>query len=211
MATHVYIDGFNLYYGALKGTKYKWLDLEALCARLLPRHLDVRIRYFTARVTARPSDPQSSQRQDAYLRALDTLDSVTVHEGHFLTHVTRMPLAHPEPDGPKTVEVVKTEEKGSDVNLATYLLRDGFLGDYQTAVVVSNDSDLCEPIRVVMAELGLRVGVVNPHPAFRRSRALEKLEPTFFKQLWEPTLRRSQFPDLITDARGRTISRPLGW
>ena len=36
-STHVYIDGFNLYYGALKGTPYKWLDLEALCRKLMPR------------------------------------------------------------------------------------------------------------------------------------------------------------------------------
>ena len=30
MRTVVYVDGFNLYYGALKGTSWKWLDLVAL-------------------------------------------------------------------------------------------------------------------------------------------------------------------------------------
>ena len=30
MRTRVYVDAFNLYYGALRGTPYKWLDLDAL-------------------------------------------------------------------------------------------------------------------------------------------------------------------------------------
>src|SRR5918999_4283879 len=68
MATIVYFDGFNLYYGALKGTAYKWLDLAALWRRLLPNDEVVAIRYFTALVAARPDDPQQPQRQQAYLR-----------------------------------------------------------------------------------------------------------------------------------------------
>jgi hypothetical protein len=35
--TNVYIDGFNLFYGALKASPYKWLDPEALCHHLLPK------------------------------------------------------------------------------------------------------------------------------------------------------------------------------
>lgn len=54
-----------------------------------------------------------------------------------------------------------TEEKGSDVNLATYLLADAFRGDCQTAVVVTNDSDLAEPIRVISQELSIPVGLIN--------------------------------------------------
>ena len=73
MATIVYIDGFNLYYGAVKGTANKWLDLEVLCRRLLPKDNLVKIRYFTALVAIRPSDPQQPARQQAYLRALATL------------------------------------------------------------------------------------------------------------------------------------------
>jgi hypothetical protein len=47
---NVYIDGFNLYYGALKGTPYKWLDLSRLCQTLLPSDTIHEIKYFTARV-----------------------------------------------------------------------------------------------------------------------------------------------------------------
>lgn len=57
MRTNVYVHGFNLYYGCLKGTRYRWLDLETLCERLLPRHQIQRLRYFTARVAARPNKP----------------------------------------------------------------------------------------------------------------------------------------------------------
>lgn len=61
---NVYVDGFNLYYGALKGTRYKWLDLDALFRKLLPTHELKRIRYFTARISGRPGNPDSPTRQD---------------------------------------------------------------------------------------------------------------------------------------------------
>jgi hypothetical protein len=77
--TNVYVDGFNLYYGALKGRGpgYKWLDLELLVRHLLPNNDIGRIRYFTAHVSGRPSDPQLPERQQTYLRALETLPRVT--------------------------------------------------------------------------------------------------------------------------------------
>jgi hypothetical protein len=78
MRTYVYVDAFNLYYGCLKGTPYRWLNLEALCRRMLRPENDVqRIKYFTSRVSARP-DPGQPTRQQAYLRALATLSCVEV-------------------------------------------------------------------------------------------------------------------------------------
>jgi uncharacterized LabA/DUF88 family protein len=204
--TNVYIDAFNLYYGALKGTPYRWLDLAALCQRLLPSDQINRIRYFTALVSAR-SDPHSPVRQQTYLRALRTIPNLSIHYGHFLTHPTRMPLARPALFGPKTVEVIKTEEKGSDVNLATYMLLDAFNKDCEVAVVISNDSDLKEPVALAQSELKLTVGVINPHPAVHRSRALQ---PTFFKQLRVSAVRACQFPPVLNDAQG-AIHKPAGW
>jgi hypothetical protein len=139
-----------------------------------------------------------------YLRALETIPGLSIHFGHYLSHVTRVPLAHPRPRGARTVEVMKTEEKGSDVNLATYLLLDAFKGECNVAVVISNDSDLKLPIEVAQAELGLRVGVINPHPPARRSRALQ---PTFCKQIRTSALAACQFPPVLEDARGE-IRRP---
>ncbi len=114
-----------------------------------------------------------------------------------------MPLASPR-RGARTVEVLKTEEKGSDVNLATFLLLDAFKKDCNVAVVISNDSDLKLPIEVAQDELGLRVGVVNPHPPSRRSRALQ---PTFFKQIRSTALDACQFPPVLLPAPGLLLGR----
>jgi uncharacterized LabA/DUF88 family protein len=207
MTTNVYVDAFNLYYGSLKGTPYRWLDLGALCARLLPKDRINRIRYFTATVSARPDNTDAPQRQQIYLRALETTPGLSIHYGHYLSHVTRMPLANPRRGDARTVEVVNTEEKGSDVNLATYLLLDAFKRDCDVAVVISNDSDLKLPIEIAQSELGMRVGVVNPHPPARRSRALR---PTFFKQLRTSALVACQFPPVLTDGKGE-IRKPPRW
>jgi hypothetical protein len=144
---NVYVDAFNLYYGCIRDTPYRWLDLHALSVRLFPQDEIHRIRYFTAIVSGRPADPQQPQRQQTYIRALETIPCLSVHLGHYLTHTTRMALANPPPFGSRTVEVIKSEEKGSDVNLATYLLLDGFNRDYEVAAVVSNDSEGADPNR----------------------------------------------------------------
>jgi hypothetical protein len=213
MRANVYVDGFNLYYGALKdkGPGFKWLDLDTLLTKhLIPANPVNRIRYFTARVSARPGDLDAPVRQDTYLRALATIPHLSVHLGHFQRTKVRMPLVQPRSGGQRTVKVYKTEEKGSDVNLATYVLLDAFQGDCDLAVVLSNDSDLEEPIRVVMQELNIPVGLLNPHPVYKRSRDLLNLNPVFFKQIRPNAIKTSQFPSPMTDATGH-FRRPATW
>lgn len=111
--------------------------------------------------------------------------------------------------GAKTVEVIKTEEKGSDVNLATHLLVDGFREDYECAVVISNDSDLAEPVRVVRRVIGKPIGVVNPHLTRTPSEVLTK-DATFVRQLRRAAIERCQFPPTLEDHRG-TIRPPETW
>jgi hypothetical protein len=206
---NVYIDGFNLYYGSLKGQPHKWLNLETMSDLLLPNFEVKRIRYFTARVKERVDNTQAPVRQSAYLRALGTLPRVEVHLGSFLTKPTRMVLASPPLNGPRTVEVIKTEEKGSDVNLATYLLVDAFREDADAFAVVSNDSDLTEPIRIVCHELGKVVGVLNPQAT--PSQRLLQCRPSFAKPIRAGVLRASQFPATLVDAAGHTITKPTDW
>ena len=93
MQTCVYVDGFNLYYGAVRGTPHKWLNLDDLCCRLLPKHQIAKIKYYTARIVPLPHDPGQQSRQETYLRALQTLPSLEIHFGRFLSHPRRMPLA----------------------------------------------------------------------------------------------------------------------
>jgi hypothetical protein len=100
--TNVYVDGFNLYYGAVKGTPYRWLDLRALSQRILPENAIHRVRYFTALVDPRPDDPRQRQRQETYIRALRTVPGLEVHYGTFLRSRTRMMLAQPIEGGPRT-------------------------------------------------------------------------------------------------------------
>jgi hypothetical protein len=207
MRANFYVDAFNLYYGSLKGTPYKWLDLDALFRRVYPHDEVHRIRYFTARVDGRPPDLGQPARQQVYLRALATIPTLHVHYGQYRTRPTRMRLARPPRIGPKTVAVLKTEEKGSDVNLASYLLLDAFRNDCEVAVVVSNDADLKTPIEMAMREFGLPVGVLNPHPPQRRS---VNLAPKFFKQLRRGPVAASQFPAVLRDAKGE-IRRPPAW
>lgn len=206
MRVNVYVDGFNLYYGAVKGTKYKWLDLGKLSAFLFPGHTIHRIRYFTALIHTQ-SDPQAPQRQQAYLRAIETIPNLSVHLGIFLSHPTQMPLHPPPESGSKTARVLRTDEKGSDVNLATYLLTDAFEQDYEMAAVISNDSDLAFPIEVVRQKFGLDVEVLCPHK--RMSWTLGQVASAQ-RPIRERLLRVCQFADVLTDRRGR-IHRPPGW
>src|ERR1017187_297541 len=89
LRTIVYIDGFNLYYGCLKDTPYRWLDVGALCSHMLRGDAKVvAIKYFTARVKPRPGNPGQAQRQQVYLRALATVPNLSIHYGHFITRPT---------------------------------------------------------------------------------------------------------------------------
>ena len=206
--SYVYVDGFNLYYGAVRGTPYKWLDVRRLSELLLPGHSIEAVRYFTARVSARKEDPHKPTRQQIYLRALRTLPGLEIIYGSFLSHDVMMLLAEPNPDGPKFVKITKTEEKGSDVNLATHLMHDAYLGRFDSAVLITNDSDLLEPIRIVRRELKLEVGILNPHNQ-TPSRVLLR-HASFVKQIRAGALRASQFPDALTDGKG-LFRKPRVW
>jgi hypothetical protein len=200
----VYVDGFNLYY-AIRNTPYKWLDIKALCARMLPIDTIGTIKYFTAQVNARPHDPQQPVRQQIYLRALKTLPEVKIYFGHFLTHSCRMTLTGVLPT--QKVWVDKTEEKGSDVNIASHLLMDTFMKAHDVAVLITNDSDLAEPVRMASQELKVPVGILNPHEF--HSKQLKKLA-TFIKRIRQSDLAACQFPTILTDKNG-SFSKPTVW
>ena len=209
LRTFVYVDGFNLYYGCLRRTPYRWLDLEQLARNLLPadKHDIRRIKYYTAHISARPGDPDQPTRQLLYLRALGTLPLVEIHFGHYLSHRVRMPLADPPLHGPRSVEVIKTEEKGSDVNLATHLVADAFEDRYDAAVLVTNDSDLEAPAKLVHVRLKKLVGILNPHQ--KQAVALQRVA-AFSKPIREGVLRVSQFPPQLQDRVG-AFTKPQSW
>ena len=215
MPTNIYVDGFNLYYGSVrKFPRLKWLDVAELCRRLLPSLHINRIRYFTSRVSASPNNPQGPVRQDLYLRALRTLPDLHIHYGRFASrevNMPRVPLTNlPGQNRPETVRVLRTEEKRSDVNLASYLLLDCFDDDFDNAVVLSNDSDLTLPIEIVSSRFRKSVGMINPQLRKFLSRELSKATAFQVKSINRSVLAASQFPDELTDAQG-TFHRPSQW
>ena len=205
--TIVYVDGFNFYYGAVRGTPWKWLDPIALFLRVLgPQNALLKVKYFTARVRPSPHDPDVNVRQDAYLRALEAhCPLVELHYGHFLRHRVSMESANPPPP---TSEVWKTEEKGSDVNLALQVLNDAWLDAYDCAVVVSNDSDLAESLRLVKAQHGKLIGIVTPGAPVRKTSRQLSQHADFIKPIRSWMLASSQLPDPIP---GTTIHKPPRW
>ena len=209
MRTNIYIDGFNLYYRALKDTPFRWLDLRKLAENLFPQDHINKVCYFTARLDVRPTNPGQAQRQLIYLRAIASLTGVEIHYGQFRSGTKRRPLAEPVPGLPTHALVRDSEEKGSDVNLATRLLVEGYSGEYEQAVVVSNDADFAGAMRYVRDDMGLRVTLVNPDAKNASPRDLARAE-TYQKRLWKSHLRRSQLPDSLVDAVG-TITKPAGW
>ena len=138
------------------------MNLRTVAETLFPQDTIHRICYFTALLDARLDDPSQPQRQQVYLRALATLPGFDAYYGTFRSGTKRRPLAEPVMGLPTHVLVRDSEEKGSDVNLATRLLVDGFNKEYDQAVVVSNDADFASAMRYVRDNLGLRVVLVNP-------------------------------------------------
>lgn len=207
--TIVYIDGFNLYY-ALKKNSAKWLDLAALCERLLTDNNIVAIKYFTARSKSRVGDLDIHIRQNTYLRALALNPKIEVIFGHFLTNnVWMVKVGNRTNDYKKAekVQVIKTEEKGSDVNIASHLLVDGFQQKYEVAAVITNDSDLKVPIEMVKTVIGKTIGVICPHS--QPSRELIRAA-SFFKAIKPETFKECQFPDNLTDKNG-AFYKPPTW
>ena len=207
LKTYVYVDGFNLYYRALKRTPYRWLDLNSLMNRVFPHNDIGLIRYFTAKVRPLPHDPDQRTRQEVYLRALNTLQNLTIHFGHFTAHEVDLPLAKTIGSATKFARVLRSEEKGSDVNLAAHLVNDAHKNAFEVAIVVTNDSDLVEPIRLVTTEVGLRVGILNP---CKQPAGGLKSVASFYRVLRKNVLGKAQFPPRLTDGRG-TFSKPAAW
>jgi uncharacterized LabA/DUF88 family protein len=208
MRTYVYVDGFNLYYRALKDTPFKWLDLKALCSLILKSHHNIlKIKYFTAIVSAPPHDPQKPQRQNAYLRALQKyIPEIEIYYGSFLSHKVKAPLAN-QIGYNNLVEVLKTEEKGSDVNLAVHLVNDAWLDRYDCAVIISNDSDLAEALRLVKTyHKDKKLGVIVPFEGRGSKKILDYAD--FVRNIRRGGLKKSQLPDPIP---GTNIYKPKNW
>ena len=207
MRVYVYVDGFNLYYRALKGTPHKWLNLDLLAKRLVrPGDTIEMVRYFTARVKARAGDPDAPRRQQIYLSALGTVPNVEFHFGNFLSKTKKRPLANVPT---RFVEILDTEEKGSDVNLAVHLVNDAWSNHFDVALVLSQDTDLIEPLRMVSQGVKKPVGLVWLDGR-RPDRGMANAA-SFVRHVSQADLAASQFPRQIPRHPRPPIVKPSGW
>lgn len=218
---NVYIDGFNLYYGALRDNPdLKWLNIRRWCENILPGYEVAKIGYFTAKVVGRVEDPDAPTRQDHYFKALRTLSGLDLTFGKFKVRRKRLKrvendrcdccATHDDTQVPQckccrkvTVEVEKTEEKGSDVNLALSIVKDSFTSNIDSILIVSGDADLAMAARIAK-EQGIEVIIADPggQNALRGDRRIT---------VRESAMRACQFPDEVMMGDGTTVNRPDAW
>lgn len=207
--TYVYVDGFNLYYRALKGRgeNYRWLNPHRLAEKVLShRYRVARVKYFTARVKKQDVSSTAARDQNVYLNALETLPTISIFYGYFLSTIISRPL---EKSPTKRVRVRSSEEKGSDVKLASHLVNDAWRGLYDVAAVITNDTDLVEPIKIVSTELGKHVVVMSP--VKKCASALREAASRVY-QIRAKHITQSQLPDSIQLGRDKSpIVKPVGW
>ena len=218
----IYVDAFNLYYGSLRGTSFKWLDLEALFDRLLPDFDVISIYYFTARLreNANPRDPDAPNRQKTYLKALSTLKRVKVVYGNFLvlpswapkrrrSRIAGFKLPKSWSFGRNT-RIWKVEEKGSDVSLGSRMTIDASNQKADLYVMVSSDSDLAPTIDMILSETDARIAHCPPRP--NKSKRLSACDFVFTIRISHGALRDSQLPtEIVLPNSGAKISAPISW
>ena len=206
-----YIDGFNLFYSCLKGTQNKWLDLEKLVNSLLQPNDDlVAIKYFTAKVSSNKNEPEKALKQQIYLEALGLNNKIKIKLGRFSLHKTKMPDAKAwEKDKIKMVEVIKTEEKGTDVNLAVQMVADAKDDLFDYAMLFSNDSDMSYAVQIAKQQCKKQIGLFIARNAV--SYQSLKNHVLHIKRLGPTTFANAQFPIEIQTQNGRTIRKPPDW
>jgi hypothetical protein len=215
VVVRVYIDGFNFYYRLFKNSNrtyplppsFKWLDLQKLGERLARKQQVDWIGYFTAPIVPNQLDPDQHIRQRAYLSALETLPNVEVIRGSF-RQVQKRGIQRSNP-GQGVVLFDTYEEKGSDVNLGVRLVWDAARGAFDSAIVISNDSDLAEAIRIVTNEIGKPVSVHSPDVTVNN--ALRPPVSTNARPLDTKHFKHCLLADPVVTSTGVIISRPQRW
>ena len=225
MKTTIYIDGYNLYYGALRNTAYKWLDIvqlfSGICHIQNPTCEVVAVKFFTAPVKSKLAThgELSFKSQNDYHRALQMLypDHVDVILGYFTVTEGWFPKYQTPIDKADKIKAWRLEEKQTDVNIALQMYRDVQKGLCDQAVLVSNDSDQTPTLRSIREDFpALTVGTIIPRlqaegKSIRPySTELAELSHWTRGHIREGELRSAQLPALIPTQR-KPILKPSYW
>jgi len=205
--THVYVDGFNLYYGMLKDSNFKWLNLDRFFNLLRPHDQVLKILYFTAMI-----DGSGLGNQENYIRALTTLPSVEIILGKLMKRNVMCKVADCDYRGSRIFTTA--EEKGTDVNIAVRMMDDAFYARCENFVLVSGDSDLAPVILKIKSLSPLNRIVVyvparKPNQWLRHSKPLAEIADKY-RFLPDVILSKSQFPEIMQDSDG-LIRKPPSW
>ena len=205
--TIIYVDGLNLYYGALKGTSYKWLDLEKFFTKLRNADDLIAINYFTTQA----GNAVARKDQQTYLQALTTLPLVNIIEGRFKPKRIECRVPNCKYSGER--EFIRLEEKQTDVNIAVRMIEDAYLDRCDQFVIVSGDSDFVPALKAIkkgFPQKRIIAYIPAEHPdrsyatELRGAADTHKTLPSFLLQL-------SQLPSSLPDGTGGTISKPADW
>ena len=214
MNTIAYIDGGNLYHGLLRGRpECKWLDLVSMVRSLLDdAHQLIAVKYFTSRAKTYPHDSAAVERQNLYLQAIAAHGGVEIMEGYYNKNKTWIPSVDSacrecQVSTNGFVHVMKIEEKRTDVNLATALLRDAYTNAAESFAIISGDADFIAPVKLVRQELRKQVIVFNPHQRITDLR----FHATYCRDIPRNLPAQCQLPDIVPVGNGHTIHRPAAW
>ena len=202
----VYVDGFNLYYGALRGGLHKWLDLEHYFQLLRPADDLELVRYFTALVSG-----PSRGDQEIYLRALSTLPRVEIILGKFKTRRVRCRVQACTHAG--NLFFLAPEEKRTDVDIGIHMLDDGHQNLCDRFIVVSGGSDLVPAINRTKERFPSKEVIVDvPSRSPVRGAAVElRSAADKNKTLPLQILPHAQLPATLPDGAGGTLTKPADW
>ena len=97
----------------------------------------------------------------------------------------------------------------TDVNIAIQLLADTFDDTFDTALIISGDSDLTTPIRRVRERFAQKRLIVA-FPPGRFSSELKRCASGYLT-IGEDKLRAGQLPEQLTKPDGYVLARPATW
>jgi len=183
-------------------------------ALLREDHEIVEVKYFTSRVLPYPPDESAVNRQNIYLRALNTQPRLRITEGLYCRRKTLLPFAAQPCKSCEQVpthmaRVFKFEEKRTDVALASAMISDAAKDRADCLVLVSGDSDFIPAVEAVRREFGKQVLVFDPSEV--HSEHL-KIASNYYKNIPRDLPGRCQLPDAIpVGTHGNFIRRPPAW
>lgn len=235
LRTRVYVDGYNLYYGCLKGTPHKWLDPLSLFERILPTVTatieqigtvkseldDLAVKFFTAPILEKAAKASDSLRcQEKYHKALNKhlRGRIEIVKGYYSLTEARAKVI--DANDPKKwprdcveIPVWKLEEKQSDVNLSVNAVADAMAGGIEHVVIVTNDTDIEPALKMIRAHTKAAVGLIVPTTDHQRQPNISLVQHAHWvrSHITDEELHASQLPFVVPDGKKAAISKPESW